>query len=90
MGNFSNWAITLNGSYDDSWVWGGNGGGGPGGFYSLTLTADRHYDAGTPFAVYCAIWPGSSTTWVDSVVYTPEPASLLLLTLGGLALRRRK
>ena len=33
---------------------------------------------------------GWATTYVDDVVLTPEPATMIMLGLGGLALRRRK
>jgi hypothetical protein len=32
----------------------------------------------------------SAAAWIDNVIVTPEPASLLLLSLGGLVLRKKK
>ena len=146
MGNFSGWFLQVDGTSVFRNVLTSEG------YESLTWTADKYYAPGTLINVYASVWPGSSTTCVDSLVleitvpgdldgdgfvgqmdldavlmdwgnsppvlpYTdpsgdglvsqddldtvlndwghgippvPEPATLSLLTLGGLAVVRRK
>ncbi len=89
MGNFSNWALVIEPGETQVLLYGA---GGSEGYDSITWTAVRDYDPGTLISIGCAVWPGSSTTWVESLTYTPvpEPATIALLGLGGLLLRRRK
>jgi len=50
------------------------------------------YD-GTPFNIRFTIppdWMGVDPAWMNVKVITPEPATLMLLGLGGLLLRRRR
>jgi hypothetical protein len=91
MGDFSEWDLMVAGSRVLSAQVMSEG------FESLTWTADQVYDPGTLVMVHCSAWPGTSTTWVESLVYTPvpEPSTLVLLAIGaigllGYAWRRRK
>ncbi|MBL7107668.1 MAG: PEP-CTERM sorting domain-containing protein [Phycisphaerae bacterium] len=89
MGNFSGWALIIEEPGDWQVLYGTCG---AEGYDSVTWTADRVYDAGTLIGVSCSVWPGTSTTWVESLTYTPvpEPATMLFLGLGGLVLRKRR
>jgi len=89
MGNFSNWALIVEPGDSQVLIYGAAG---SEGIDSLTWTADQYYDPGALITVSCSVWPGESTTWVDSLTYTPvpEPCTLSLLALGGIALLRRR
>ncbi|MFZ1933701.1 MAG: PEP-CTERM sorting domain-containing protein [Thermoguttaceae bacterium] len=85
MDHFSDWDVLLDGSQ----ILGGSGSGdGAEGFQSLTWTADQAYDAGTQIMLHAAAWPGSSTTWFESIAYTPapEPSTITLLGVGAISL----
>ena len=89
MGNFSNWALIIEPG-DTRIVL--NGAAGAEGNDSLTWTAAQYYAPGILIAVSCSVWPGSSTTWVESLVYTPipEPGTISLLMVSALAFLRHK
>jgi PEP-CTERM motif len=89
MGNFSGWGLLIDPGDSQIVISGADGAEGN---YSLTWISDRYYDPGTLIVVSCSVWPGSSTTWVENLVYTqiPEPGTFSLLMAGALALLRRK
>jgi hypothetical protein len=86
------------------WGWatlyGGGGGGGSGWVLydsDIDMTKTGNWTAAPEGTVYLTLkieqwgWqPGGSGSGYDNVVVTPEPATMLLLGLGGLVLRRRK
>ena len=71
MGNFSSWALIVDPGASQVLIYGADGAEGN---YSLTWTADQYYDPGTLIVVSCSVWPGSSTTWVKNLVFTPKLA----------------
>lgn len=71
MGNFSNWALKIEPGDSQVLLYGTAG---PEGAESITWTTDRYYDPGTLIVVTCSVWPGKSTTWVKSLIYTPGPS----------------
>lgn len=81
LGNFSHWELMVDGlealfrlnsnAADES----------------LTWVVDDYYPIGTRLAIVAAAWPGTSTTWVKEIRYTPTPLpSALLLFSSGLLL----
>ena len=56
---------------------------------TLTRTVTTGPDA---FKLYVAFWPasGEGTCLIDNVTLTPEPATMSLLVIGGLAMLRRR
>ena len=80
LGNFSNWYVLVNGTKVLEHELAAEGS------ESLTWTADRVYDPGTVIMLGTSVWPGSSTTWFESVEYTPavpEPSTVIVRSLLG-------
>ena len=57
-----------------------------------TGVGEPDYLACQQLGSYVAVWrhQGLETTWDANVIWTPEPATLALLALGGLSLLRRR
>lgn len=66
MGNFSHWEVMLDGVRKIVRQASGAA------HESLSWTVDRDYPAGTMLSLYCAAWPGSSTTWFKRIWVTDE------------------
>lgn len=58
--------------------------------YDVTWLADKDYAAGTDIYFHAVAWPGSADYWLIDAAVIPEPATLSLVALGGLALLRRR